>query len=150
MVSKAAATRFAFAEKCIDTFTRSIMVLRRLVKDEPSFFCMYTCTGENRRQKMIDREEFRRIVTDDSFYQQALLVLEILRPMKIYLRAFDSDGARISEVLPKTERLREDLSSIEVDEEIFTEERKNEVLNTLESRRDGFGRIQARLIENIH
>lgn len=147
MLAKMAPTRFASSEAVFGSFIRSREALKDLVLDE-DWERLYSATTPEAKEK---RNRGKRHVLDDSLYDKSRKIHQILEVLTIYLRAFDHDDAKLSEVFQKTEEARQKLAQIPLKGDFFTEERRSEIDKLFQLRRDGnASNIQVRLVDDIH
>lgn len=147
MLRKQSNTRFAYAEDCLDSFVRGISILRKIVNDE-AFDSFYAARNDGDRIRRYNK--FVEPIQNDEFFETVLTILHILRPLRRYLRIFDSSSARISHVWVETEKLQNCLENLQTDDKFLDEARKKQLLDVFLRRRNGTGSVQARLIEDVH
>lgn len=145
MLRRKCTTRFGYAEDCLDSFIRSIGVLRKLVIN-PDFDYQFSTKSSDRQRKTI----FKSLVCDDDFIVSVYKTLRFLRPIRRYLRAFDSENARISEVIYFTNQLEYELRNLKLDSTVLTKERRDELVEVFLKRRNATPPHQIGLIEDIH
>lgn len=142
-------TRFASVEGVLDEFLRSIEVLQTLVT-EPDFFTeLYKPKIAEMNTKIT--EEFKQPLEDEQFEVPTREIHMILVLLRRYLRFFDSNQARISEVYPLTLELEKRLEGLPLSQ-FLTNERKGELISVFRQRKDGpIGRsVRVRLLDSIH
>ena len=142
-------TRFASVEGVLDEFLRSIEVLQTLVT-EPDFFTeLYKPKIAEMNTKIT--EEFKQPLEGEQFEVPTREIHMILVLLRRYLRFFDSNQARISEVYPLTLELGKRLEGLPLSQ-FLTNKRKGELISVFRRRKDGpIGRsVRVRLLDNIH
>lgn len=130
-LKKMSVTRFAYAEDVLESFERSVFVLRFIVRSK-EFESLFTCRTLARKQERT--EKFVNVIIDDNFLKKVHHALKILRPMRRYLRYFDSDDARIHDDLPLTCELDHTLQQLDVNS-FLTIDRNDELIKTFKKRK---------------
>lgn len=146
MLRRSSETRFAGYEGVLEAFVRAKYVLPELCKHKDYFEVF---GGKKNRSKA---ELFKKTIEEGNgfFFKKVEKVFQIIHILRNYLRCFDRDDAKISEVLPATDNTRVLLSLIpECD--FLTAKMKADVDEVFKVRRDGLSkREKVRLVNDIH
>lgn len=148
MLKKPARTRFASIESTLEAYIRTRVVLLGVVQSPDFFRNLWDASKQSERTK---RDKFISTIESRSFLTKVEDLHKVFRLLRRYLRAFDSDDSKISDVVPKTISVGLDLENVPVTP-FLTQHRKTEVLTKFYKRRDGplSGSIKVRLLEDIH
>ena len=113
---------------------------------------LWSCRTQAERTKRT--ETYVNVIESGDFFMRVKEVHNIFRHMRIYLRKFDSDEARIYHVVRDTTMLEQELKNLPLTE-FMTIQRRTEICAVFEARRNGIrreggGRINAALVQDVH
>ena len=148
MLRKPAKTRFASIESTLEAYLRSRGVLLEVVQAPDFFSNLWPALRTTERGK---RAKFISAIESREFLDKVKDVHRVFRLLRRYLRVFDSDDAKISDVVPKTIAVGLELERVPLTA-FFTSERKNQVIGKFSRRQNGplDASIKVRLLEDIH
>ena len=148
MLRKPVKTRFASIEGTLEAFLRCRVVLLGLVQAPDFTRNLWEASNARERGK---REKFISNIESHLFFTKVKEMHNIFRLFRRYLRFFDSDEAKISDVVSKTVALQQDLEKLPLTS-FMTSERRADVLGKFERRQNGpiNATIKVRLLEDIH
>ena len=148
MLCKPVKTRFASIESTLPAYIRTRLVLLGVVQSQDFCLNLWTATNAAGREK---RSQFISILESQVFLAKLQDLHRIFSLIRRYLSVFDSDDAKISDVVPKTIALGLELQQIPVTS-FLTAERRDEVLAKFRKGQNGplDASIKVRLLEDIH
>ena len=136
----------------LEAYLRTRGVLLDIVFSEEFSTILWDCRSQTERDRRTNG--YVKIIESGEFFHSVKELHNVFRIMRTYLRKFDGDDARIYHVVRETNALENHLKNIPVTD-FMTAERKAEIMAVFESRktgnrREGGGRINATLIQDVH
>lgn len=96
----------------LEAFARNQTVTRSLVQADNGRLISSLCNDVGNTSTRQQLDEFCSVVLDSSIARNAVTAFRILCPVRVYLRIFDEDKARLSHVVPETLKLHSHLNNV--------------------------------------
>ena len=133
MLCKPVKTRFASIESTLQAYIRTRLVLLGVVQSQDFCLNLWTATNAAGSEK---RSQLILILESRGFVAKVQDLHRIFSLIRRYVKVFDSDDAKISDVVPKTIALGVELQRIPATS-FLTVERRDEVLAKFRNRQNG-------------
>lgn len=96
----------------LEAFVRNQTIIRSLVQADNGRLASSLCNEAGDTSTHQEFDDFCSLVLDSSITTNAVTAFRILCPVRVYLRIFDEDKARLSHVVPETLKLHSHLNNV--------------------------------------